>query len=72
MTADTPRGALSDSQFNCLWGLALGSKGTRSNARTLESLRRRGLATVRNYQGEPLWETTDAGVDAVYADPRSS
>ena len=62
---------LTNSQFDCLWALALGSKGAGSNARTLESLRRRGLATVRQHQGEPLWDATDAGATAVYSDPRS-
>ena len=65
------RRKLSDSQFDCLWALALGSKGSDSNARTLESLRRRGLAMVRQHQGEPLWEATEAGSSAVYSDPRS-
>lgn len=62
---------LTDSQFDCLWALAIGSRGAGSNARTLESLRRRGLATVRQHQGEQLWEATDAGSSAIYCDPRS-
>lgn len=62
---------LSDTQFDCLWALFLGSKGSGSNARTLESLRRLGLATVRRHQGEWLWEATEAGSAYIYADPRS-
>lgn len=61
---------LSDTQFNCLWALALGSKGTGSNPHTLTSLRRRGLATVRQHQGEPLWETTTTGEAVLNADGR--
>lgn len=59
--ATTATRTLTDSQLNCLWALGLGSKGSGSNARTLESLRRRGLATVRRHQGEWLWETSPAG-----------
>lgn len=58
------RGAgLSESQINCLCAVWLGSKGAGSNARTLDSLLRRGLVTVRQHQGAPLWETTDRGSD---------
>lgn len=53
--------ALSDLQLTCLWALALGSRGFGSNARTLESLRRLGLATVRHHQGGRLWEITESG-----------
>lgn len=63
---------LSDAQLTCLWALALGSKGSGSNARTLHSLLRRGLATVRHHQGAPLWETTTAGESVLDTDPRAS
>ena len=62
---------LTDSQLNCLWALSLGSKGSGSNARTLESLRRRGLATWRQHQGESLWETTSAGEAHLDSDART-
>lgn len=63
---------LTDSQFDCLYALALGSKGHGSNARTLESLRRHGLATVRRHQGEWLWETSPTGDFYLDIDPRSA
>lgn len=62
---------LSDAQLICLWALALGSKGSGSNARTLASLLRRGLATVRHHQGALLWETTTAGESVLDNDPRA-
>lgn len=62
---------LSDSQFDCLWALNLGSKGSGSNARTLESLRRRGLALARMHQGEWLWEATVKGDVLVELDGRA-
>ena len=65
-------GRLTDSQFDCLWGLFLGSKGSGSNARTLESLRRRGLAMARRHQGEWVWETTPAGETCIDHDERSA
>ena len=67
---DTGLSRLTDSQFDCLWALALGSKGSGSNARTLESLRRRGLAHVRRHQGMALWEPTAAGEEVVGSDHR--
>lgn len=63
---------LTDSQFDCLWALSIGSKGSASNARTLESLRRRGLATVRMHQGEWLWETSSAGESLINTDERAA
>lgn len=61
-TAENDAG-LSESQANCLCAVWLGSKGNGSNARTLDSLLRRGLVTVRQHQGAPLWETTERGSD---------
>lgn len=63
---------LTDSQFDCLWALFLGSRGSGSNARTLESLRRQGLATMRRHQGELLWEATSAGCALIDHDQRSA
>jgi hypothetical protein len=63
---------LTESQFVCLWALSIGSKGSASNARTLESLRRRGLAMVRKHQGEWLWEATAAGESLINADERAA
>lgn len=54
---------LSEAQIDTLCAVWLGSKGDGSNARTLDSLLRRGLATVRQHQGAPLWETTARGSD---------
>jgi hypothetical protein len=63
---------LTDSQFDCLWGLSLGSRGSASNKRTLESLHSRGLATVRMHQGEMLWEASAAGEALIARDERSA
>ncbi|HJR88965.1 MAG TPA: hypothetical protein VJ782_02265 [Aeromicrobium sp.] len=58
---------LTEPQVTCLWGLWLGSKGRGSNARTLESLRHRGLAFSMKHQGEEVWEPTSAGSALVAA-----
>lgn len=69
--AKVTRRRLSDSQFDCLWALFLGSKGSGSNPRTLESLRHRGLATVRRHQGEMLWEASATGEALIADDERA-
>lgn len=62
---------LSDPQFFCLWAIALGSHGSGSNPRTLDSLRRRDLIWGSSHQGEWIWETTHLGESVVDGDERS-